>query len=252
MNLLLTLHSPDHRILTAPCINASRIRKQPEMTTVFLTEKKCFVCGKKNRCPHSATGFIMIGPRDLDGRPSHSQRSSIYMSMQRCIFCGFTAADITVGYSEDLKTVTLKEYQDQLTCPEYPETANTYLCKALLYEKNGKFNEGGWASIYAAWVCDDNNFSDAAVLCRGRALKLFSKARIENQRFAENSEEEDLLIVDLLRRRREFSAAREICAREVTMPHGERTLDIYTLQLKLISAQNAACHRDSEAVENDD
>ena len=67
------------------------------MTTVFLTEKKCFACGKKDQYPVTNFSMDNVGMRDLDGRPSFIRRSSVYLWIQRCIPCGYCAMEITEG-----------------------------------------------------------------------------------------------------------------------------------------------------------
>jgi len=222
------------------------------MTTVFLTEKKCFVCGRKNRYPQVGTSMTIIGTKDLDGRPAQMQRSSIYMLIQRCIFCGYCTMDISDGLPEDKQVVESKEYAAQLTNQGYPETANAYLCRSLICEKSGRLSDAGWAAVYAAWICDDNQFTDAADLCRGRALILFSKAREHHQQYCESSQEEALLIVDLMRRRGEFDAALALCEQEMDKTHSEEFLDLINLEQHLIKAKDRSCHGVTEAEEFDD
>ena len=232
--------------------NSTHVFERVAMTTVFLTEKGCFVCGQKNRYPQVAPSMTILGTKDLDGRPSQMQRSAVYMWIQRCIFCGYCAVDISSGVDEDKSIVSSPEYSSQLVNPEYPETTNAFLCRALSSEKSGRFDDAGWAAVYGSWICDDNKFSASADLCRSRALKLFFKAHAAGQHFGESPEEEDVLLVDLMRRRGDFEAAGEICKRELSKPHSEEVMDLFYFESKLVEAKNRLIHTVDEAREFDD
>jgi hypothetical protein len=47
------------------------------------------------------------------------------------------------------------EYRAQLLDKNFPELANTFLCYALLPEPDKIYEAAAWASIHAAWTCDD-------------------------------------------------------------------------------------------------
>jgi hypothetical protein len=222
------------------------------MTTVFLSDKKCFVCERKNRYPQAGSSVMIIGTKDLDGRPSQMQRSAIYMWIQRCIYCGYCAVDISNGNENDRNLVESQEYKSQLTDKTYPETANAYLCRAMLSEKISKYSDAGWAAVYAAWVCDDNDYNAAAATCRGRALSLFQKAREAGQPFGETREEENLLLIDLMRRRGEFATARVLCEKELEESHNDTILDSLYFEQELIGRGDKASHCSEEAIEDDD
>jgi hypothetical protein len=222
------------------------------MTTVFLLEKTCFICGRKSNCTQTETPMTTAGSKDLDGRPSQILRASVYMWVQRCIFCGYCASDISLGLPEEKAVVQSGQYVAQLSNKDFPETANSFLCRALINEHNGRFSEGGWASVYAAWVCDDNQFTKAAEACRGKALALFVAARNHQQAICETAEDELILIIDLMRRKGDFDAALALCEPEIQKPYSEETLSLLNFEKSLIDANDSSCHRTSEAKESDD
>ena len=217
------------------------------MTTVFLREKACSVCGNKERYPQTGSSPAIRGAKDLDGRPTQIQRSSVYIGVQRCAQCGYCASDITKGMSrEDRLLVENELYQNQLTNERFPESANAYLCKAMFDEKNQLFVEAGFSALYAAWVCDDNGFSESAVWCRQKALACFGKARKAKERFCNTKSEENLLLVDLLRRNSEFNGALTCCEEAISDTHNEYVKPLLHFERDLIRNKDAGCHNDTE------
>ena len=221
------------------------------MTTVFLTEKQCFVCESKNRYPVVDLTLSIVGPRDLDGRPAHIQRSSVYLWVQRCIVCGYCAPEITEGQAEDRERVKKPEYVTQLSDPRYPDTANAFLCHSMLMKEGGLFADAGWAAVFAAWICDDNGYHESAVVCRGLAIELFKEGKACGQDFGETPDVEQVYLIDLHRRRGEFEAAAAICDAEFEKEHTEAILDKLYFERELIEKRDIACHNDTEAEENE-
>ncbi len=219
------------------------------MPTVFMMLKPCYVCGAEGRCPDIGAHGSYHGPRDLDTRPSVSQRSSIYMWVQRCQNCGYCGPDIAKGDDLSKEVVDSEEYQKQLTDSAYTETANSFLCRSMILEKLGDFVEAGWACVYAAWVCDDSGFDKSAAKCRGRAIELFRRAQTEKMPFAPSRGEEIILLVDLLRRSREFDEAAKLADVELSLDDEERTKTILTYEMDLIEEKDSAIHTESEAFE---
>jgi hypothetical protein len=101
-------------------------------------------------------------------------------------------------------------YQKRLRVPN-PQPANECLCWSLIQEKMGLLAGAGIASLHAAWACDDANASDRARAFRLRAVKLLERARAVGQRFAAGPLQEDVLLIDLLRRGGERDRAKALC-----------------------------------------
>lgn len=219
------------------------------MPTVFMMLKPCYVCGTEGRCPDIGAPGSYHGPRDLDTRPSVSQRSSIYMWVQRCQNCGYCAPDIAMGDDSVRPVVNTEAYQKQLSDTEYSETANSFLCRSMILESTGDFVEAGWACVYAAWVCDDSNFGVSARRCRERAIALFHKATAEHMPFAPDRSSEVILLVDLMRRGADFEGASKLLDVEMGMEHDERSMALLQLEQDLVEDKDRKIHTESEAFE---
>ncbi len=223
------------------------------MTTVFLIEKVCYICGGKNRFPESGPAFSMDSSRDLDGRPSHMGRASIYMSIQRCIHCGYCSPDVAKGEHQFHAIVNQSSYTSQLHNSDNPETANAFLCYATLLEGIEEWSEAGWCALHAAWICDDNSFQESARTCREKAYNLFLKTREQNQSFADSKAEEEILLVDILRRLGKFEKAKD-CAQSA-LSHFEENENVacaLTYELHLIDNNDSRCRTYAHAEEFED
>jgi hypothetical protein len=151
-------------------------------------------------------------PQDLDLRPGGVHRSSIYMWIQRCMSCGYCATDISRPLPGAQAIVKSDAYSRQLINIRFPDTVNAFLCWAMALEGAQQFADAGWASLYGAWVCDDDpQFTTRAAECRLRAIGLFRTAAESQQRFARTHSEEARLLIDLLRRTRQFDDAMRLC-----------------------------------------
>jgi hypothetical protein len=220
------------------------------MPTVFMMMKPCYVCGTQSRWPDIGSPGSYHGARDLDTRPSAAQRSSIYMWVQRCLKCGYCAPDIAQGDPAAKEVIKRPAYKQQLAHADFSETADSFLCRALILEEVGDYVEAGWASVYAAWVSDDNGFSESAAACRVRALTHFRKAQAEEMPFAASRSEEVRLLVDLLRRSNQFDEARKLAEVELALEHDEETGKVLQYQLDLVEDGDVGGHTIVEATED--
>jgi hypothetical protein len=219
------------------------------MTTLFLSEKKCFACGKANRYPVIDLTLKITGSRDLDGRPSHIQRSLVYLWIQRCTSCNYCAPEISKGTQIDLDLIKSTEYQRMLSDSKYPETACAFRSHSLVMEKRNQFADAGWAQLCAAWVCDDNKYESSSVECRKKSLALFAKAKESGQEFSLSSVEENVYIIDILRRIRQFDEAMQLCMSELEKENTDHVLDLLEFEKYLIEKRDSSCHDESEAEE---
>ena len=220
------------------------------MTTVFLQEKHCYVCGAGSRYPEIGSGFSNAGTKDLDTRPSQVQRSSVYMWIQRCLSCGYCAPDISRGSEGIGEMVYSDEYRRQLIDRAYPETANSYLCRSMIMEKAGETADAGRAILFAAWVCDDNGYKEKARECRRRAAAIIEKVGKRGERCTHDKETDAVLMVDLLRRAGDFDRAAQLCKEELSKEHTEETVALLEFEEDLIEDRDASCHATSEAHED--
>lgn len=218
------------------------------MTTVHPIEQQCAVCGTTDKYI-LLTSTNSFGVPDLDTRPPEMMRSTIGLWVQRCGSCGYCAPDITKG-SPALSTVIHSvPYQTQLRSPDFPELANSFLCWSLIQQDQGDFASAGWASLRAAWACDDTGDESAAVQCRLRAANLLQKARQVHQTFASQSGAEEALLADILRRAGQFDGAIQICDAGLAKESALQPVivDILDLQKRLIRKADTACHQVREA-----
>lgn len=216
------------------------------MTTLYLTEKQCCVCGSKSQYPLVDLSLSIVGPRDLDGRPSLIQRSLVYLWIQRCSECGYCAPEISQGTPEEVSLIEKTEYKLQLTSEEYPETANSFLCHSMIMEHTKLYADSGWAAVFAAWICDDNGYIQSALKCREKALVLFGKAIEHKQGFGESPAEEQLYLADLHRRCAHFEQASAICELQLQKSLPERIFDLFCLEKNFVDKKDTGCHNETE------
>jgi hypothetical protein len=219
------------------------------MTTGFIKEKKCYVCGSGNRYPELGSAVAYIGAKDLDTRFSQTQRTAIYMWVQQCLSCGYCSNDIAAGVPAVKDIVSSEEYKKQLAKPSSPQTANAFLCRSMILEVQGDAVNTGWSSLFAAWICDDNGSKKNAAECRKRAFSFFEKARKEKVPFGTPGEEA-VLLIDLLRRSSQFDKAQTLCELESSAEHDERQKAILSFEAELIEKKDSKCHTVSEALED--
>ena len=218
------------------------------MTTILRKEKVCALCGKLSE--HSEIGSTSVfGSPDLDTRPPEMKRSTIDMWIQACPFCGYCAPDISEIIEKATEVVRSESYQRQLSDPEFPKLANAFLCFSQLQEHAGNFAGAGWASVCAAWVCDDAGFEMAARKCRVGAVSLWQEAKEKGQRFAEQAGAEEAIVVDLLRRAGLFELALKICEDGLKKSPDKTITNILQYQKRLINNADAGRHTVAEAIE---
>ncbi len=220
------------------------------MSTGIFIDKECFVCHSTSKYPE--VGMMNLGaPEYLDGRPADSHSSVLYMFVQQCPACGYSAPDISNG-NERIKALAESEsYRLQAKNQNFPLTANKYICWAMFQEDIERYNEAGLALLYASWVCDDDGGStEQSHICRSAALEYFNRAREEGQQFGDSIDEEDLIVVDLLRRNGDFVNATQICKALLQKELNEKNRLVTLLQEDLIEEGDTKRHRISEALEN--
>lgn len=220
------------------------------MTTVFLSEKQCYVCGSKSRYPFVDLSLNILGSRDLDGRPALINRSSVYLWVQRCDICGYCAPEISKGTPQEAIVINNSQYKEQLANKDYPDTANSFLCHLMIMDHIELFADAGWAAVFAAWICDDNGYVQSAIDCRKKALSLFYKAMEHNQGFAESPAQGQLYLIDLFRRVQDFEKATQLCDIEIKKSHPEKILDLLYFEQQLIEEKDCICHNDNELEES--
>ena len=230
-----------------------RPNKGGNVTTVTFVSKTCFVCKKESRQAEMGVRGN-IEPYDLDTRPTGAPRSSIYIWVQRCSTCGYCAPDISEGTEGVKGIVESEEYRQRLKNRKFPEALNHFLCWSMIQEALGDFADAGWAALYAAWVCDDDgNIRSHAANCRQQAYGLFEQAQMKGQNFADSAQQENLIMLDLLRRCGHFDDARRLCGELLEKKDlAAKAKQILTYEEDLIEEKDGAKHTIGEAVEDGD
>lgn len=217
------------------------------MTTTIKKAKKCALCMKESLYIKLASTY-QFGYPDLDTRPPEGARLTIYWWIQICPNCGYCAHDITENIENALKIVKSDSYQKQLHNKEYPKLANSFICYSMIQENINNFSGAGWSYIHAAWACDDAEFNTSAQKCRMKAINILQKAKLNNQKFAEENNAEEAIMVDLLRRSRQFEIALNICDTLLNKSPKKNIADVLLFQKMLIKKGDIDCHTMEEAI----
>lgn len=216
------------------------------MTTVFREKVRCSLCGKKTEyaCISSTSAF---GSPDLDTRPPKVKRQTIFAWVQRCPKCGYCAWDISTAHPEAQVVIIGKEYKDQLKDPAYPELAASFLCKAILDRETKEFAAATWALIHAAWVCDDSEQTEEAMVCRQKAADMLLIAEEHNQQVARPDGVSTAILADLLRRSGQFEQARKTIEARRDIITEDLVARIIDFETDLLDRNDIACHTIGEA-----
>ncbi|MBD3350942.1 MAG: DUF2225 domain-containing protein [Candidatus Lokiarchaeota archaeon] len=171
------------------------------MTTLANRKVICGNCGTKTNVTVVASTNSMGSP-DLDTRPPQMERSTMKYWVQRCPYCGYCGSDLSQTILIDI--VMESTYQNQLNNTDFPRLGNSFICQSMILERLEKYNKAGWASLRAAWTCDDAKKIESAILARKRAINLFLKASKENQTPMKQKGGFELMLAELYRRTKQF------------------------------------------------
>jgi len=219
------------------------------MTISLLTLVKCSVCSFTSEQQVIAKTNILGGSTALDTRPPEILKSTINSQLQVCPKCGYCCHHLAQEYPQAAEVVKSKIYQTQLTNPEYPELANGFLCHAIIQKKVGEFAQAGWASLTAAWVCDDAHNDKAAQKSRQQAAALFQKAITKGENIDREPITKDVILIDIYRRCGDFDAANRICNNALRQKSEGIPIKLLEYEHKLLRQQDKRCHTLEEAVD---
>jgi hypothetical protein len=141
-------------------------------------------------------------------------------------------------------------YRDQLINRALPDLANSFLCASIILAALADYARAGWNSLRAAWVCDDTPNIEGAVSCRKRAADLFKEAQLRNQPIATQAGAADALMVDVLRRSRQFPLALSLCEEGLRKYQDDLFKAIFRFQQMLIQRGDTGCYTIAQAVGN--
>lgn len=140
-------------------------------------------------------------------------------------------------------------YQGQLKSADCPALASFFVCAGMLREVAGDHEMAGWLFLKAAWVCDDKERDDLARQWRSHAADQFLAAFGRGELFADQAGSSEALVVDCLRRARQFTKAHKLI-RTVKQVECEPVIrKILAFQQILIRRSDVACHSVAEALE---
>ena len=216
------------------------------MTTLYQEEVRCAVCDEVNTFTDigSTNAF---GSHDLDTRPPEMQRSTIYTWVQRCPACGYCARRLDEAPSKAKTVVESNEYRQQLASADYPDLANAFLCLGLVAENARAIQEAAWASIHAAWACDDAANPEAAARCRLQAVGFIRRLHEQNLTLAEQPGADQAMLTDLLRRAGCWEEALDVVDQSIAGIDNELIRSVLRYEKALIVRGDLEVHRIEEA-----
>lgn len=217
------------------------------MTTLYKERVCCSICGiEEEQTGIGSTNAF--GSPDLDTRPPEMQRSTIHIWVQRCSGCGACARDLSKIDASAGDVIKNSDYSAQLKDLQFPELANSFICKSIIDEHAGDFKSATWALIYAAWVCDDTGSAAQSITCRRRAATMLRKAEANGQEVTKQPRASTAILIDLLRRADAFDEAVEVIGKTEGTASGDVIAQVIRYQKRLIEAGGRDCHTIAEAL----
>ena len=127
-----------------------------------------------------------------------------------------------------------------------PALAASFLCKAILERESEDFAAATWALIHAAWVCDDSDQTEEAMVCRQKAADMLLIAEEHNQRVAKPDGVSTAILVDLLRRSGQFEQARKTLEVRRSIANKGIVAQILDFETDLLNRNDISCHTIAE------
>lgn len=208
------------------------------MTTFSAELVHCGVCGKRSE-QMIISSTSSFGAMDLDTRPAPLARFNLPHEIQRCPSCGYCARSIEVGDPSISNLIESETYRT--TLEREPPVLGSFLCAAIVAEANGDLVEGGWLSLGAAWLADDDNDSDTSAQCRSLALMYWEEARRSGQGPAGDPASSFCLEADL-RRIGDFKGAKGAAMEAKRLATDPLLHDVADLEIALCNEKDQACH----------
>ncbi|NET57387.1 MAG: DUF2225 domain-containing protein [Symploca sp. SIO2E6] len=217
------------------------------MSINLLTQVRCSVCSFSSTQPVIPKTNILGSSTALDTRPPGMVDSSINYPIQVCPNCGYCCDYLAQEYPQAAAAVASRTYQAQLKNPEYPELANRFLCQAIIQKQAGEFAQAGWASLQAAWVCDDANNDQAAQKSRQQAAAFLQKAIAKGKNIDREPITKEIILIDIYRRSGDFDTASRICNNALRLKSAGISIKLLEYEHQLLRQQDKGCHTIEEA-----
>lgn len=219
------------------------------MTTFFRKQANCAHCGAivEWQAVASTNAF---GSMDLDMRPPPMERDTLQHDMQQCDACGFCSPAIDSGEGVDMTQVGLPQYANLACDDRFPLVARRFLAYAHMARAKGCHTRTAWASLRAAWVCDDSGsqFRGSATTCRFAALEAIDRLHAEGKTFSPDMETDQTLRLDMLRRAGEFQSTIELAARLRAAGLPEILAKLAAFQAKQAASRSQECYTIDQAM----
>jgi hypothetical protein len=169
------------------------------MTTFAEESIQCGACGRV--FTHNAIASTnAFGSPDLDTRPPEMQRSTMPAWVQRCPSCDHCATQVSKFDPLSRPVMDSKQYRAQLTDPDYPNLASTFICAGMLAVAAGQMKEAVWHYVHAAWTLDDAKKDALAHTWRSNAADIALELLRDGHRFIDQPGASEAVLTDCLRR----------------------------------------------------
>ncbi len=218
------------------------------MTMLIPKTVTCSHCNASNEVIEMAS-TSSFGPPDLDLRPAEMARSTLHTQVYRCTGCGFASNNLETEEDSDSVVMQSVEYQHYLSSG-LPGLAISFACCAMIEEKRGDLESTGTQWLKAAWVCDDEGIEEGRDF-RVRAADALCRYLSNNGSKSENVENIRMVIIDVLRRARQFKEAADWCHDLIAKSSEMFLKKLAEYELTLIEASDDACHHVPDLTEGE-
>ena len=191
-----------------------------------------------------------FGEMDLDTRPAPDYRYTMNEILVTCCpQCHFCYQDITQFPPGFKNVMESSDYLQYVNHSSLPDKAKEFLCKSLFLEHENKFVEAAWASLHAAWNCDNRYCSAESITCRNRAIGLFLFCNYNKEQVFKDENEMTVFLIDLYRRSKNFNQALKLCNDILALPILKpQTKSIAKFHLHLINNKDTKCYTVQDAL----
>ena len=218
------------------------------MTTYNTYPVTCGACQSSSEIT-VLTSTNSFGYADLDTRPAGMARDTIHSWVHRCSTCGGCSNNLSNLNKAAYEIIRSKRYVDQLNNKSYSELANSFICKSIIEEEQKEFFAATWSLINAAWSLDDTGSVELAISARKKSATMLWDLELRGELIANNKESNSALLIDLLRRSKDFIRASEIIEGRESMLEEDIIKKVISFEKKLISEQNSECYTIGDAIE---
>jgi hypothetical protein len=210
------------------------------MTTYQEKDVTCSNCGARTH-QHILGSTNEFGSPDLDLRPPPMMRSTMRSWLQECSVCGFVAPRLDEETLDLRNLVASADYQNALKAGATPPPAGRFLARAMIAAARNEPLSAFLQVLYAAWVADDAQLTELARSYRLRALEYWCGT-------PEASPEQNLRLLDVLRRAGRWEAGDALVARLVNADISGNLAKILAFQAALLSRHDESCYKVSDVI----